>query len=362
MLRLNDTIGSMERPSTGHARRGLLLLDLIPELVAGSLFFVGICLALAWLPAKSKRADDESNSVRSFAAPTGAALHPIYDLVTLGSDRIAWCTNDRRMWARDFTSPAPAATQSEFHDVMRIASSARSGRLFTGLVDGTIQLKNAGGALPTTIGAHRGFVAALVADAAGRHVASAGADMKVRVFDVDARKEIDSIDCGRTICKSLALSADGNTVIIGLNQSILVWDCVTHSRRTVLESAEMPADVSALAVSQDGRFVAVGRWDGQQEMWDLETRQRVWTEGESSGPCLAVEFSTDGKSLLNGQFDGKLIERDAMTGEKGFELAAHTGAVRGIRVLDKSIVLTFGYDGQIRRWNVETASEVFASR
>ena len=340
---------------------GFLLLDLIPELVCGSLLFVGIGLALAWHPSESNQSPaDPQESAAAPADTDGATQDPIYDLALMGDGRAAFCTVDRRMWTTDLNHPAAASSSSRFQQVMRVAASSQTGRVAVGMQDGTVMIQADRASEPVRLGQHQGFVASMAMDAAGATVASSAADMKVRVFDVERIKEVEVIDCGKDICRSLALTDDGRTLVFALEEKILVWDCQSHTRQATLESSKSAGDLCSLAISSDNRYVAAGRFEGSVEMWDLKTGELVWVDAVREGPCLAIEFSTDGRSLFNGTISGRLVERDARTGERGYVLQAHAGALRGIRMIDPSTFLTFGYDGQIRRWNSETGTEVVA--
>jgi WD40 repeat protein len=350
----------MTQPASRRSRSlGFLILDLIPELVCGSLLFVGIGLALAWLPSESKEGPSEPEE--SMAAPRSAEKSgpdPIYDLALLGDGGVAWCTVDRQMWTKNTATPSPAFPLPQFHQVMRVAASPRTGHIAVGMLDGSVMVQSDRTSEPTKLGQHRGFVASMAIDAAGATVVSSAADAKVRVFDVAQKKEVEVIDCGQAISRSVSLGNDGRTLLIALDDKILVWDLKTHARRTTLVNSALASDLCALTISPDSRFVAAGRFDGSVDCWDLKTGELVWSDVVHEGPCLTVEFSREGRSVLTGTFRGHLVERDAQTGEHGYEIEAHAGALRGIRSIDQSTVLTFGYDGQIRRWNVEVGTEV----
>lgn len=340
---------------------GFLILDLIPELVCGSLLFVGLGLALAWLPSESKEGPGEpQESMAAQRSPEKSGLAPIYDLALLGDGGVAWCTVDRQMWTKNTAAPSPAFALPQFRQVMRVAGSPLSGRVAVGMLDGSVMIQSGRTSEPTKLGQHRGFVASLLMDAAGATVVSSAADGKVRVFDVAQKREVEVINCGTAISRAVALGVDGRTLLITLDDKVVVWDLKTHARRTMLVNSALASDLCAVAISPDSRYGAAGRFDGSVDCWDLKTGEVVWSDVMHEGPCLTVEFARGGRSVLTGSFRGHLIERDTQTGERGYEIEAHAGALRGIRSLDESTILTFGYDGQIRRWNVELGTEVVA--
>lgn len=63
-------------------------------------------------------------------------------------------------------------------------------------------------------------------------------------------------------------------------------------------------DVSAVAVSFDGKTMATGGWDKKIHLWDLESGQLKTTlEGHGSG-ILSIRFSRDNQHLLTTSNDG----------------------------------------------------------
>jgi WD40 repeat protein len=62
--------------------------------------------------------------------------------------------------------------------------------------------------------------------------------------------------------------------------------------------------VESLAVSADGRLIAVGGWDGALEIREVSSGRRLWRRQGHIGPVRGLAFSGDGRLLISGGWDG----------------------------------------------------------
>ncbi len=104
--------------------------------------------------------------------------------------------------------------------------------------------------------------------------------------------------------KSLAISADGATVVTGGTDGIRVWDAKTGSPRQFLEAAD--PSVHALAFSIDGRYLASGHFLGDVVIWDAKTFRVLTTFKGHRGLVFSLEFSPDGRTLASSGRDKTL--------------------------------------------------------
>src|ERR1700739_1534617 len=79
---------------------------------------------------------------------------------------------------------------------------------------------------------------------------------------------------------------------------------VRKARHLLVCGGSSEIQVSALSFSADGRLLAVGSTPGRVDLWEVETRKKLWTiEGGST-----VGLSPDGRLLANDGKDGSGIE------------------------------------------------------
>jgi mono/diheme cytochrome c family protein len=187
---------------------------------------------------------------------------------------------------------------------------------------------------------------------------------------------------------ALAFSADGRQALAGSEDgALLLWDVSTGKmiRRFgrnidrplsasdllhlgVIVGPEPPNkiagpgplnDVSAAALSADGKRVATGGRDRAVRLWDVESGEELWRSAEHAGPVRCLAFSPDGKTLLSGSEDATLRLWDVKDGHviRGFK--GHAGAVTAVAYSPGGALAVSGsHDRTVRLWAVQFGNEV----
>jgi WD40 repeat protein len=145
----------------------------------------------------------------------------------------------------------------------------------------------------------------------GKALLSGGEDCKVRVWDLDTKKQRFTLDGRLGIGRSLALSRDGKMVALGGDyNAIRLWDVGTGKELfTHFEGHDTPLDW--VAYTPDGNTLISCGANARLRFWDTVTwkeKRRLWAG------AYAVALAPDGKRMAAVGYGKKLRVWDSSTG------------------------------------------------
>jgi eukaryotic-like serine/threonine-protein kinase len=202
--------------------------------------------------------------------------------------------------------------------------------------------------------------------ASNTNLLASGHDTGVKLWDTETWQEVRSLP--DTMHPAL-FSPDGRWLLTGVAEGFRVWDSQTwqpmglcagapplrwHSRNAVAFSPDGQFLVTiASEVKAAGDYLRVWRLPGLEALPDL----RFTNEGPGS-----VAFSSDGKHIIAGLYDGHLVVWDFATRQVVAKRKEHTAWITAIRVTpDGKTFVTASTDMTINLWDAATF-EPFARR
>lgn len=243
-----------------------------------------------------------------------------------------------------------------------IAFTSDSRSFATGAEDGSIQLWDADSGEPVgpLHAAHTRDVMDLAFSADGSRLASIGFDASLRLWPVaDLRAAAKYVGARlfripATLAAAAIDASTGRVAATDGNGRVHVWDVA--GRQPVTDPWRGLDTASAVALSDDGRYVAASTGAGAPWLWQIGRDRELPLEVPAAAPPLPfsprpLRFSPDGSTLAAGFFDGSVRAWDVRTGalvgsfappaDAGFLLGGE-GAVQSLAFSNDGLHLAIG--------------------
>jgi WD40 repeat protein len=210
-----------------------------------------------------------------------------------------------------------------------------------------------------TLPEHEGPVRSVAWSPDGRRVVSGSADYSVKLWDVGTGEELASLTGHSAVVNSVAWSPDGRFVVSGsADRTVKVWD--VESGRNERTMAGHSLWVNAVCCSPDGLRIASASRDGTVKLWDAATGGLLRTLQGHRGEVFALRFSPDGRFVASAAADSAVILWDAWSGRVTRIFRGHEGAAQTLAYSPdgRHIASASSVDSTIRLWDVETGEQL----
>ncbi|KAF3015689.1 superkiller [Penicillium rubens] len=163
---------------------------------------------------------------------------------------------------------------------------------------------------------------------------------------------VQSIDGAHTIgCHHIAINGNGSRAITaGFDGEIKAWSCEdghwTADRKLTADLTG--ADAWAIAISEDGQYLAGVTQEGRINVWDLSadgTRIRDHETRGNFGTC--IDLSPDGRLIASGHEDGAVYIFSTETGRMPISLLGLVNPVRAVAFSPRSKILAAAGDSKV---------------
>lgn len=153
---------------------------------------------------------------------------------------------------------------------------------------------------------------------------------------------------------SVCFTPCGRRVVAPVSREISVWEI--ESGREAVRFPISGGAATSLAVHPSGDSIAVATYEGTMLLMSLTDGQvqREWPVSHS--PVLDIAFRPDGQEIFAARFDGQISVFSPEDDAPIRHFTAHQDVVRAIAFAGERL-MTGGYDGLVRSWNVSTTRE-----
>ena len=152
----------------------------------------------------------------------------------------------------------------------------------------------------------------------GRLIATGGVDRVLRIWDVSSGSAVLEIeDVYRGPIRDLAFSPNGEWLATGAEDNegakkemaLILWDTAVWQDEPPVILPGTGSDVTSLAFSPDGQFLATGANDGSSALWDVRRRELYEMLPGPFSTVTGLAFAQFGENLLlaSGSLDRSLL-------------------------------------------------------
>ena len=188
----------------------------------------------------------------------------------------------------------------------------------------------------------------------GKTLAAACEDKSIRLWDLKTDKERHRLRGHAGTVWAMVFTPDSTTLLSGDNVgNIHLWDAAAGKQVDVLKC---PANVQALDVSRDGKYLATGGQWLSVALWDLPARKRLAESPPHYAPTWSIAFTADGKYLAWGDQSSSVRMAEIVDGKLRV-IAPGKLMIRGLAFAhDGKTVISAGGD-TIHSWESATGKE-----
>ena len=262
---------------------------------------------------------------------------------------VATASQTARLW--DAESGEELRTLPHEGGVNAVAFSSDGLYVATASSDRTATVWEAASGEPLWRLSHQDRVLAVAFSPDGRLVAAASEDGTGRLWDVRSGVRLGD---GSAV-KIAAFSPDvGYVATVGNGRVAHLWNAATGEEVAALDPH---ADISDLAVSSDGEYIAAGTSDGAR-VWETRTgKQTPFVNSDPEGYVQAVALSPDGRFLAT--VSKQSVRVREIEGGQDVACRGHQGPVNAVTFSrDGDYLATASTDKTARVWSVPSCEEV----
>jgi WD40 repeat protein/serine/threonine protein kinase len=182
-----------------------------------------------------------------------------------------------------------------------------------------------------------------------------GQEGSIRLFDTSTGSERTLIHGHPSSALELVFSPDDSTLAAFAGDEVLLWDARTCELKTRLQNK--PMYVTTLAFAPEGKTLLTGA--REINLWDPATGQLSRALGTHSDRAECAAFSADGTVLATGDLNGSVKLWDLAGGTERATLLGHSGGVTSLAFTpDGKTLASGGADMTIRLWRVSDGREL----
>lgn len=213
---------------------------------------------------------------------------------------------------------------------------------------------------------HSALVDTIAISPDGKLIATSGADMTVKLWDIKSGLEIWNFSGHNNWVNSLAFSPDGEKLIsASLDNAIFLWDIRTGQRlKSARGKSSSLAKSIAISFKPDGRILLSDCTSGNVRIWDLLSGTEFISIRGSFSNVEVVSFSHNGNLIAVADDKGTIQIFDVNSGRLNTKIPGRVRRGKSIAFSPDDLSIAFIPDDvkAVKMWNLTTErqSKIFA--
>ena len=234
-----------------------------------------------------------------------------------------------------------------------------------GTNDCTVKIWNASEQISTLEG-HNHWVNAVAFSPDGKTVVSGQEYGGIILWDLESKEPIRTFapqkDYAHKDISALAVSPDGKTIVSGDDfGGILFWDA--QSGQFIRNTPRLRYDDELIVISPDGKYMVTSLNSSSYKtlvLLNLASGSSIRTFRGHKNYVYAAAFSPDGKTIVSGDKEGKIIVWNRERGEQLLSYEGHTPAILSIAFSPDGKYIVSGAgnedEGEVKIWDAATGA------
>jgi WD40 repeat protein len=202
-------------------------------------------------------------------------------------------------------------------NIFAVAFSPDGAKLATCSYDRLIKIWDvATGEEIKTLKDHTDAVFAVAFSPDGKRLASASADRTVKIWEVASGQRIYTLSDSLDAVNTIAFHPSGRWLAgAGADRIIRIWELGENEGRQIKSLIAHEDAINQIVFSPDGKTLVSASADKRVKIWDAAKLEEIHTTEVQSDWVFALAFSSDGKRLAVGRYDGSIAFYDPITGK-----------------------------------------------